>query len=52
MKQLLTTVLTLFFIGVLSAQQPKVNQDRLEDRIFNLAEFGLQENGETEIVFI
>lgn len=50
MKQLLTTVLTLFFIGVLSAQQPKVNQDRLEDRIFNLAEFGLQENGETERV--
>ena len=50
MKQLLTTVLTLFFIGVLSAQQPKVNQDRLEDRIFNLAKFGLQENGETERV--
>ena len=42
--------MTLFFIGVLSAQQPKVNQDRLEDRIFNLAEFGLQENGETERV--
>lgn len=50
MKQLLTTVLTLIFVGVLYAQQPKVNQDRLEDRIFDLAEFGLQENGETERV--
>jgi len=50
MKQLLTTVLTLFFVGALSAQQPKVNQARLEDRIFDLAEFGLQENGETERV--
>ncbi|WP_437396208.1 Zn-dependent hydrolase [Flagellimonas lutimaris] len=50
MKQLLPTVLTLFFVGALSAQQPKVNQARLEDRIFDLAEFGLQENGETERV--
>lgn len=32
------------------AQKPKVNQDRLENRIFELAKFGLQENGETERV--
>ncbi|MEC3966692.1 Zn-dependent hydrolase [Flagellimonas halotolerans] len=50
MKVLLTNILALFVIGVLSAQQPKVNQHRLEKRIFNLAEFGLQENGETERV--
>lgn len=35
---------------VLLAQKPKVNQDRLEKRIFELAKFGLQENGETERV--
>jgi N-carbamoyl-L-amino-acid hydrolase len=41
----------VLFIGCISfAQQPKVNQDRLEKRIFELAEFGLQENGETERV--
>lgn len=32
------------------AQQPKVNQDRLESRILELAQYGLQENGETERV--
>jgi len=32
------------------AQKPTVNQDRLEQRIFELAKFGLQENGETERV--
>ncbi len=52
MKQLLNFVLFIFFIGSLSAQQAnlKVNQARLEERIFDLAEFGLQENGETERV--
>ncbi|MBO0330785.1 Zn-dependent hydrolase [[Muricauda] lutisoli] len=52
MKQSLNIVLFLFFIGSLSAQQAdiQVNQARLEDRIFDLAEFGLQENGETERV--
>ena len=34
----------------LFAQKPKVNQDRLENRIFELAKIGLQENGETERV--
>ncbi|QCX01496.1 Zn-dependent hydrolase [Aggregatimonas sangjinii] len=44
--------LVLFFLGytLLHAQQPKVNQDRLENRILELAQFGLQENGETERV--
>lgn len=52
MKHLLTPVLTIFSFGILIAQQSdlKINQDRLEKRIFNLAEFGLQENGETERV--
>ncbi|MFS4493038.1 Zn-dependent hydrolase [Maribacter sp. 2308TA10-17] len=42
----------LFFFGcsIVLAQKPKVNQDRLEQRIFELAKFGLQENGETERV--
>lgn len=35
---------------LVQAQAPKVNQDRLEKRIFELAQFGLQENGETERV--
>jgi len=40
------------FFGCLTAlaQKPKVNQDRLENRIFELAKFGLQQNGETERV--
>ncbi len=42
----------LIFMGsiVVFAQKPLVNQDRLEKRIFELAKFGLQENGETERV--
>ena len=52
MKQLLTTVFSMALMGTLSAQRSnvKVNQDRLEKRIFDLAEFGLQANGETERV--
>ncbi|MCR9228203.1 MAG: Zn-dependent hydrolase [Flavobacteriaceae bacterium] len=52
MKQLLACVFSILFIGILSAQQSnlKVDQDRLEKRIFDLAEFGLQANGETERV--
>ena len=40
------------FLGctTLLAQEPLVNQDRLENRIMELAKFGLQENGETERV--
>jgi N-carbamoyl-L-amino-acid hydrolase len=44
---------TIFiFLGctTILAQKPEVNQDRLEKRIIELAEFGLQENGETERV--
>ncbi len=44
--------LVLFFhLGMVAQKpQPLVNQDRLERRIFELAKFGLQENGETERV--
>ncbi len=40
------------FVGyaTILAQTPVVNQDRLENRIFELAKFGLQENEETERV--
>ncbi len=40
----------LFSCTYLFAQIPKVNQDRLENRIFELAKFGIQENDETERV--
>lgn len=45
-------LLPLFLLGCASviAQNPKVNENRLEQRIFELAKFGLQENGETERV--
>jgi N-carbamoyl-L-amino-acid hydrolase len=48
-------IIPLFVLLVsisLTAQKKeiKVDQDRLEKRIFDLAEFGLQENGETERV--
>lgn len=45
-------IVIFIFLGgaFLFAQKPKVNQDRLEKRILELAEFGLQENGETERV--
>ncbi len=39
-----------FGCTTLVAQNIKVNQDRLENRIMELAKFGLQENGETERV--
>ena len=44
--------IALFFFGCVFtiAQKPKVNQTRLENRIMELAKFGLQENGETERV--
>ena len=37
-------------LSVSVQSQIKVDQDRLEARIFNLAKFGLQDNGETERV--
>ena len=45
----------LFFLGILLLpltvlSQYKVKQDRLEQLIFELAKFGIQENGETERV--
>lgn len=45
---LLIVLHTVSFFSVFS--QISVNQDRLEQRIFDLAKFGLQENGETERV--
>ncbi len=45
--------LLVFFVSVTIFSQKKnlkVNQNRLETRIFELAKFGLQENGETERV--
>lgn len=52
MKSLFLLLSLIFSIGFLSAQQTnlKVDPDRLEQRIFDLAQFGLQENGETERV--
>ncbi|WP_349352191.1 MULTISPECIES: Zn-dependent hydrolase [unclassified Flagellimonas] len=52
MKSVLFPLLAILCTGITTAQQStiKVDQDRLEDRIFKLAEFGLQENGETERV--
>ncbi len=43
-------VVSVFTHAVILAQKPAINQDRLEKRIFELAQFGLQENGETERV--
>lgn len=44
-------VALLFFLTInFGYAQVSVNQDRLEQRIFDLAKFGLQENGETERV--
>lgn len=40
----------LSFLGFGQTDAIKVNQERLESRIFELAKFGLQENGETERV--
>jgi len=40
----------LYFFSSMAFAQVTVNQDRLENRIMELATFGLQENGETERV--
>lgn len=46
----LLTAFLFFGYATLLAQQTTVNQNRLEKRIYDLAKFGLQENGETERV--
>lgn len=48
----LVSLLIFFSLSTIIAQKSKlsINQDRLENRIFELARFGLQENGETERV--
>jgi N-carbamoyl-L-amino-acid hydrolase len=43
-------VLLALLLPILANSQLRVNQDRLENRILELAKFGLQENGETERV--
>lgn len=50
--QIEKSLLTLLFSLTLSFgySQVAVNQDRLEQRIFDLAKFGIQDNGETERV--
>ncbi|RRQ49733.1 Zn-dependent hydrolase [Maribacter algicola] len=46
-----TNLFLLFLLSCISVHsQILVNQDRLEERIFDLAKFGLQDNGETERV--
>jgi N-carbamoyl-L-amino-acid hydrolase len=52
MKVLGISLVILFITVPLMAQKksPVVIQDRLEQRIFDLAKFGLQENGDTERV--
>lgn len=48
----LVSLLVFFSLSTVLAQKSKlgINQNRLETRIFELAKFGLQENGETERV--
>ncbi|MCJ7467542.1 MAG: Zn-dependent hydrolase [Maribacter sp.] len=43
-------LLLVLLLPTLASSQLKVDQDRLESRIFELAKFGLQANGETERV--
>ncbi|WP_190810186.1 Zn-dependent hydrolase [Flagellimonas sp. S3867] len=52
MTHRLTIWLVCLGASFIHSQKPitKVNQDRLENRIFELAKFGLQTNGETERV--
>ena len=52
MKPQKLALISLFLFHIAGAQKslPTVNQNRLEASIFELAKFGLQENGETERV--
>lgn len=50
MNTKLSFLVTFFIISLSYAQTPKVNQDRLEQSIFDLAKFGKKENGETSRV--
>lgn len=45
-----SVTLLLICSSILLSAQLKVNEDRLENRIMELAQFGIQENGETERV--
>ena len=50
MKTTLSFLAFFLIVSITYAQTPKVNQDRLEKSIFELAEFGKKENGETSRV--
>ncbi|SNR79870.1 Zn-dependent hydrolase [Dokdonia pacifica] len=50
MKTTLSFFSFFLILSITYAQTPKVNQDRLEKSIFELAEFGKKENGETSRV--
>ena len=50
MKKMQLIVLGILILPLIAISQIRVDQDRLEQRIFDLAKFGLQENGETERV--
>lgn len=50
MKNLYCHIIWVITLPLVLQSQIKVDQDRLEARIFKLAEFGLQDNGETERV--
>ncbi|WP_273565325.1 Zn-dependent hydrolase [Maribacter halichondriae] len=50
MKNFYLLLSGLIFFVIAANSQTKVNQNRLEARIFDLAKFGIQENGETERV--
>ncbi|WP_299680373.1 Zn-dependent hydrolase [uncultured Dokdonia sp.] len=50
MKTTLSFLTFFLILSITYAQMPKVNQDRLEKSIFELAEFGKKENGETSRV--
>ncbi|MBT8184858.1 MAG: Zn-dependent hydrolase [Eudoraea sp.] len=50
MKKMLLILLGMLLFPLTVLTQIKVDQDRLEQSIFDLAKFGLQDNGETERV--
>lgn len=50
MKYISFSCSLIYLVSNIAIAQITVNQDRLEQRIFNLAKFGIQANGETERV--
>lgn len=50
MKYISLSSFLIYLVSNIAIAQVTVNQDRLEQRIFDLAKFGIQANGETERV--